>query len=361
MKSFRGIKYQIVNKTKGKKRVVVDDNVFIFKYPCSNTSDCSPYKLLLSPGYYQFELWGAYGGDARYQNTPNLREDSGGKGAYVSGKLAVVGTLELYLYIGGQGEDQVDIYTERSKGGYNGGGNGGVDWYDPSEGESSAGGGGASDLRLILDQSLEGWKSRILVAAGGGGACSTNHTNSVHSSYKGGDGGALESHSDVKMAVGGTQTTGIFGYGQDGLDFDDDTFQSGGSTGGSGGGYYGGQTFEYKETTEYQEMAGAGGSSFISGYSQCNAVKYENSNNKVAHSSQPIHYSNLFFNEGIMKDNENDDFIDQSTISEFDNTKNGVARITIIQSYDSLPLFYTFKVKAELKLSAIFSCILFKS
>ena len=339
---FNGVKYQIVDNTKGSRRVSVDGNKIIFNYPCSNQSDCTPYKLLFSPGYYQIELWGAYGGDGRYGNNVTIREGSGGKGAYVSGKIAISGTQELYLYIGGRGEDQIDIYKNRSLGGYNGGGNGGVDLVDTNFTESSAGGGGSTDLRLVNKQDFSGWKSRILVAAGGGGGVSSNNRYNDYNNFLGGDGGTLNGSSTVPYSVGGTQTTGIFGYGQNGFDFDGDTFRLGGSTGGSGGGYYGGYVKKYEGSAEFQETAGAGGSSYISGYNECIAIKYESTENNIIPSLNSYHYSHLYFDEGIMKQNGDEGFIDQYEESIFDQTQNGVARITIIKTFESLPIFCTF-------------------
>ena len=287
MQSFQGIKYNVINKSIGKRNVIVNNKSYIFKYPCENTSFCTPYKLLISPGYYLFELWGACGGNGRYQNNETIREDSGGKGAYVSGKIALTGTQIFYIYIGGKGEDQYDIYKNRSLGGFNGGGAGGIDLHDTKNGESSAGGGGATDVRLILGQDLESWKSRIIVAAGGGGAVSTDNIRiEKNRYYQGGHGGKLQGNSYLEATKGGTQTSGFFGYGQDGLDISN---KKGGSTGGGGGGYYGGTSIK-PESDQTFEAGGAGGSSFISGYQDCNAVKYQNKDGKQQHSNQPIHY-----------------------------------------------------------------------
>ena len=344
MNSFTGIKYQIVDHNKGSKKVSHYGNTYIFKFPCSNQSDCTPYKLLFSPGYYRIELWGAYGGDGRYVNVPDIRKGSGGKGAYVSGKLAISGTQELFLFIGGRGEDQTDIYHNRTLGGYNGGGNGGLDLNDDSYPESSAGGGGATDLRLLCEQTFLGWKSRIIVAAGGGGATSTNVTNNKHKHYKAGDGGTINGVSTSSYAFGGTQTSGLFGYGQNGFDFGNDSYTLGGSSGGCGGGYYGGtvKECEEKEEVDSQETGGAGGSSFISGYDGCKAINYESTIDNITHSSKSYHYSHLYFDDGIMKKNGDEDFIDQFEESSFEKTQNGVARITILSSFDSLKIFCSY-------------------
>ena len=43
-----------------------------------------------------------------------------------------------------------------------------------------------------------------------------------------------------------------------------------------------------------------------------------------------------------MKKNGDEDFIDQSEESSFENTQNGVARITILSSFDSLKIFCSY-------------------
>ena len=80
----------------------------------------------------------------------------------------------------------------------------------------------------------------------------------------GGAGGGLNGLTNREHSKPGTQTSGYkFGIGQDG-------YGVGSSDGvaGSGGGYYGGTTSDYADECE----AGAGGSSFVSGYDGCNAI-----------------------------------------------------------------------------------------
>ena len=141
------------------------------------------------------------------------------------------------MYIGGKGEDQIAVDTTRSRGGFNGGGYGGVVLRDLPP-ESGAGGGGSTDIRFFHGNSLYALKSRIMVAGAGGGSVSTNKDHLVTRSYRGGDGGTLEGVSYLPVCHAGTQTTGEFGSGQNGLDFGEDHFIYGGSTGGSGSGYY---------------------------------------------------------------------------------------------------------------------------
>ena len=303
------------------------------------------------PGYYQFELWGAQGGDARFGNSNDIRPGSGGKGAFVSGNLSLIGTQELFLYIGGKGENQESIEPGvMSKGGFNGGGNGGVDKVDSTQPESSAGGGGATDIRIIHGTSREALKSRLMIAAGGGGATSTNSVNPGHH-YQGGDGGTLSGSTNCTSSEPGTQTSGNFGSGQNGLSFTKEDYTSGGSTGGGGGGYYGGTSIKPpNHPLGYQDSAGAGGSSYVSGFEGCKAVLFEDVNGEIAYSSSSIHYTNTYFDDPIMKMRGDDGFEG--------NSGNGFAKITIIRTYYSVPMFPTIFEKQHLN-SHIFYVIAF--
>ena len=253
-----------------KNSYTVNQNVTIYQYPCEKESECYPYELEFSPGIYQIELWGAQGGDARYQNTNNLRPNSGGKGAYVKGTIRFERTTKLYLYIGGKGEDQKYIDQTQSKGGFNGGGKGGVETHDTTYPESGAGGGGSTDLRLLKGDNEESLKSRIMVAGAGGGGCSTNITLSYNGFYQyspyGGYGGGLIGENITSYSFGGNQTHGIFGKGMDGVG---NSFEAVGSgTGGCGSGYYGGYIIPPNNHRSF-EIGGSGGSSFISGHKGC--------------------------------------------------------------------------------------------
>ena len=334
MRSFKGIRYSVVDKLKGTASTEKNETEksIIFNYPCETTYECTPYSLIFPPGKYKFELWGAQGGDSRYWNIKDIRPDSGGKGAYVSGTLFLQGIHKMFLYIGGKGEDQAS-YSGRvvSKGGFNGGGNGGVDEYDDSFPESSAGGGGATDVRLAYGDNLRELKSRIMVAAAGGGSSSINDTNDQQT-YLSGNGGTLTGGWFSKNQIPGNQTSGIFGKGQDGISMDNSFYGAGGSTGGSGGGYYGGITIdEQTKAVSHYEVPGAGGSSYVSGFEGCNSVIDDNSDPPV-HSGKSMHYSNLFFNDPSMKMFRARDFLDPHGKFENGHSGNGVAKITVIEA-----------------------------
>ena len=81
----------------------------------------------------------------------------------------------LYVYVGQKPDSREILNTEKglsnpNPGGWNGGGDA-VLWTS----QSGTGGGGATDVRLLQSTAEDGWsgfdslKSRIMVAAGGGG------------------------------------------------------------------------------------------------------------------------------------------------------------------------------------------------
>lgn len=110
-------------------------------------------KIHLLAGVYKFECAGGRGGNA-YNNTYSV---TGAYGSYISSDVYLSKNLDLYCYIGQKGID-----GNSGTPGWNGGGWGGLDNYGGTE--NGAGGGGATDVRLIL----EDLKSRIIVAGGGG-------------------------------------------------------------------------------------------------------------------------------------------------------------------------------------------------
>lgn len=113
------------------------------------------YQTYIAPetGNYTIECLGASG----YNNS--------GKGAYTSGVLSLEKNQQIYIYVG---EGNKSSGTT-----YNGGGSG-----------CYGSGGGATDIRLQngLWDDFDSLKSRIMVAAGGGGQGGQSST------YKGGDG-----------------------------------------------------------------------------------------------------------------------------------------------------------------------------
>lgn len=120
----------------------------------------SAQEIILKPGKYKLECWGARGGAT---GTPLSDGFYYGKGGYSSGELTLKKETTLYLYVGLDGRKGYS---------FNGGG------Y-----ATSCSGGGATDIRLVggtwdNEQSL---LSRIIVAGGGGGC---------YDAYDGGGGGS---------------------------------------------------------------------------------------------------------------------------------------------------------------------------
>lgn len=301
------------------------------KFEFSDVSDGNPKEYQVpNSGWYRIELWGASGGSTTSETG---KEQAGGKGAYTSGVIYFdKGTL-LYFYIGGT--------TTTATGGTNGGGNGG-----PKTGK---GGGGSTDVRTKSGNwdLVESLQSRIMVAAGGGGADglgdgspggeggetfgasgSANKTKSdsaeyTNAKYGGQTGSKRWSFINIKqysencngavIKVNGNifhrgketedyKTCGALGEGG-GVPYD--------SGGGGGAGYVGGGA-----GNQYNDIAGsgAGGSSFIAGYSNMNYITKFKSGDEQA----------LFVDDGRY-------FIDGQMTAGV-NEGNGAARIEYISS-----------------------------
>ncbi|MGN0537340.1 MAG: glycine rich domain-containing protein, partial [Acutalibacteraceae bacterium] len=283
-------------------------------------------------GYYNIECWGASGGNTKH-STQEITV-FGGKGAYTQGLIYLNKGTTLYIYVGGQASDD----SNATEAGWNGGGKEN-DIYNQARS-----GGGATDIRLVEDTtSANGWsdfdslKSRIMVAAGGGGSAiaNTNYTTYVGN---GGDGGTLEglisnnlgSYAQNYYGTGATQTSagyainnsslglGGFGYGGNGS-----TSMGGGQSAGGGGGYYGGGGAGYC-------APGGGGSSFISGYNGCNAISESSTSTNIVPTGQAVHYSGKYFVNGVMKAG-NESTPDYSSDDDMTgNSGDGHARITLV-------------------------------
>lgn len=285
-------------------------------------------------GYYKVELWGAEGG------APNGSK-LGGNGAYTSGNIWLDKDDVLWIYIGehreGNQSQNPATYNNNQSTGYvapsfNAGSIGG-----PSD-SSGYGGGGATDVRLVNGKwhDAASLASRIMVAAGGGGAVS------YASGAYGGDGGALvggngnyaaaTGYSVVSsMPQGATQTTGgkslVITEGFSGNGGPAGQFGIGSNAGGSGnsiqygggggGGYYGGAGGGH---TSGVVMSGAGGSSYISGYLGSVAVmsasdtspRKDSNGNLCTDGTTDIicsyHYSGKVFFNGVMRAGVNEGY-----------------------------------------------------
>lgn len=304
--------------TAERKIEVIDPIVYDYAY----TGDEQVFETPIN-GVYRMELWGASGGDM----APYI----GGKGAYTVGDIALKYSEMLYVYVGGKGSDSTD------DGGYNGGGS-------LTSGQNAYGraGGGATDIRLNnsgVDQ-FESLKSRIMVAAGGGGA---NLRSDNYGEGNGGAGGTLvglngesTNYSNgyghgigtgASQIVGGitnwTQGTGsmsqfvsgTFGHGS-GTEID------GFAQSGGGSGYYGGGASSHG--------GAGGGSSYISGHEGCNAIAEDSTSNQIIHTDQSIHYSNKKFINTNMKSGIEAMPTYDGASTMVGNSGNGYAKITML-------------------------------
>ena len=338
--------------------VIKQPKKFIFPYPCINNAICSPYEVNLKSGAYIFELWGSQGGDARKVNEKDLIPNIGGRGAFVSGVITLKQRRKFYLYVGGKGEDQSSREKNViSRGGYNGGGDGGIELSNDDCPDSSAAGGGSSDIRLIKDtgNTFESLKSRIIVAGAGGGACSVygsevddcgyttikdrntdllcSKTNAekVYCAY-GGAAGALHGYRTTTITFTGNQTKGSFGKGGTGSSYNFPALQNGGSTGGGGSGYFGGTTSTVYKTNQVIEAGGAGGSSYVSGCHNCRSIAEKSQTNETT--SDQIHYSKLSF-QSIKMLSGIEEFLSPYGDEEIGHSGNGAISITLIDSHSS--------------------------
>ena len=160
-----------------------------------------PYSILLRPGKYLLEAYGASGGGGSSRAT-TARDPDGdgcydqnnvtiykgnthcqflnsqpGSGGYSRGTARFRHQTLLYINTGGAG-----VYKNTAQpGGYNGGGASCI-------GASVAGsGGGATDFRLFLNSLY----TRILVAGGGGGSDDVTSATSQTNGGTGGSGGLI--------------------------------------------------------------------------------------------------------------------------------------------------------------------------
>lgn len=210
---------------------------------------CQPYSIVLSPGLYFIELWGAGGGYCD-------EDEHAGRGAYTSGFIHLYSKQDFLIYIGGRGNNCYKRNSRNSPS-CNGGASGGA--AIESTVNNGASGGGSTSIQLNTS-----YDSRIMVAGGGGGAAFF---------WAGGDAGGLSS-SDIVNYIGTAVSKGanqIQGYapvnGQPGRNSAQWTTADAEGNGGGGGGYYGG--FSYQGTEMHSNSAGAGGSSYISGHKGC--------------------------------------------------------------------------------------------
>ena len=314
------VKISLKDSSKGQiKETIQTRKSIVLNYPCSDSSDCTPYILDVSKGVYKFESWGSKGGewakDENNKSTPGL-------GGYTAGTLFVSKSTKFFVYIGNIGFFNA-IKELKSDNSY---------IYSTP--------GGATDVSLNYSENW--WDnysliSRIMVAAGGGGAEWTASIGGNGGGLTGGESISAKHASDSevyeKHCPGATQTSGSecisFGSyssfrGEFGSAGKTEPFmdQLGEDYGGfGGGGYYGGTSYTYA-------YAGSGGSSFISGHKGCDAVKEQTES--IEHTGQPNHYSGFVFTNTKMISGNETMPLPTSPTKEGIHSGKGAFRITLI-------------------------------
>ena len=321
------------------------------------TGDVQTYKVM-SDGIYKIELWGAQGGL------------EGGLGAYTSGYISLSQYDELHFYVGSQGVQSISgintkIYCEFNCGTFTAG--------QPEQPNRYWGsGGGATDVRLVSGNwnDFDSLKSRIMVAAGGGGAFIDTGTKKLGGAgggltgYNGQPESSLTTSSWGSCGSGGTQTLGgynivnreadaihtsqgwelgTYGYG---------SFGSGGNSklgyyfAGGGAGYYGGGS------SSHIQSAG-GGSSFISWHDGCDAITNDSTSSNIVHIGKSNHYSGYVFSDTVMIDGNGYKWTDEKgenvaymptydgSSSMTGNSGNGYAKITPIRLGETFVIKFT--------------------
>ncbi len=323
---------------------VIDPIVYEYAYTGSEQSFVAP-----TNGVYQTELWGASGGNisgTAYNSNDSIRSSNvtyvGGKGAYTTGNIDLMLNDRLYVYVGGTPDrtNTTLISGGTSVGGYNGGTS-----LIVGQEIFGAAGGGATDVRLVNGSwaNFDSLKSRIMVAAGGGGA---NFRNQGYGEGNGGSGGGL-SGIDGKEAMvagsyfredyangysigtGGTQTSGgiVKNFLLNGNKVETRSGTFGGlsanlSQSGGGGGYYSGASSSHG--------GAGGGSSYISGFEGCNSIAQSSTSESITHTGGPIHYSKKAFQSGVMKTGEEQMPTHDGSSVMTGNNGNGYAKITAL-------------------------------
>ena len=258
-------------------------SIRIFKYTGAEVTYIVP-----KSGLYKLEVWGAQGGNAKYNDALNV----GGYGSYSSGYVKLNANDNLYINVGGKG-NSVDYITSPStitydkSTGYNGGGYASYQIKNSSYG----GGGGATSITfssgLLKDFSSN--LSKVLIVASGGGGAST-HKNNPNYSGTGGSGGGFNGSNGIpnsttcyNYGTGGTQSSvGTFiACSRDGRTNRGNTVPNAAAFGlggnfsanginynyaGGGGGLYGGESGWHGP--------GGGGSGYIGNTSLYNKVMY---------------------------------------------------------------------------------------
>lgn len=307
--------------------VTVIKNQIDFDYTGSHQIFYTP-----QTGTYKIELWGASGGTSSSSET--------GKGAYTSGTIALGKNSKLYVYVGQKGINGIrktvsSNISPSNKVTFNGGGSGGnAGGPYTSSGTTNiyyngASGGGATDVRLSYGSwnDFNSLKTRIMVASGGAGI-SSGHGGTIN--------GMIGEPVSGYSSYAGTKATQIsgnaFGIGGNG---EDAPSQYCHGQAGGGGGYYGGGGAKASGGSCYMHPA-SGGSSYISGYPECNSISSESTSSNIIHLGLGTkHYSGLYFTNMTMINGASSMPSYSTTGNMTGNTGDGHARITLLSNTTS--------------------------
>lgn len=201
-------------------------------------------------GDCKLECWGANGGST-----------TGKGGGYTYGSLKNVAKgKQLFVCVGGKGQDQLSAWNV-AQGGYNGGGTGGYGYAVPGGG----GGGGATHIALatgLLTQFVDTYSSQLLMVAGGAAGCSWG-TGDSRAAFGGGNEGGMAynpQHNRNDGVAGQNPPRERFGQGQNGRN---GTYNNQGQEGnsGGGGGFCGG--YSGYAVGDRTNATGGGGSGYV--------------------------------------------------------------------------------------------------
>ena len=277
-------------------------------------------------GIYKVELWGAQGGSL---------DGTTGLGGYTTGNIELSKNEKLYIAVGGEGESILTATGYENKGGYNGGGSSSF-----HEGMSNAskkyagfGGGGATHISTKNRGELKNFtdnREEILMVAGGGGGDSRGNAEGVPVGAGGAGGGTISGHglkvtgAALEPPENATQESGYaFGVGESLIQYTDSNNTGkyvsqnslGNCGGGGGGGWYGGYTYH---------ACRAPGASGGSGYIKSNLfTDYQ-----------------MFCYQDCSGDNTTITEKYGHAKSEYANTGNGYARITLMEKFDTYKISY---------------------
>ena len=278
-------------------------------------------------GTYKMELWGAQGAIVPFDDVDRSSYSNGG---YVKGNIEVSKNKNLYVYIGEEGKlNLTATFNGGGRGGYGVipgyGSNGNPGYTNPAgyystTANQGTSGGGATDIRLVKSSwnNFDSLKSRIIVAAGGGGDGGYNYSgqNSSSGGLNGYKGNYHSGHGDTSSyGKGATQTSGggagknvyngsgTTAAGTFGIGGNSYNYSSGRGSGGGGGGYYGGGAGGATGAGGSGHGAG-GGSSFISGHTGCNAIAETSTSSAIKHTGSSEHYSGYIFTDTKMVDGQ---------------------------------------------------------